>query len=303
MSEIFVLDDDLDFLEQTGEILLSAGFRPRPCSDPDRARRLIRQIPPDLILLDQDLPGRRGLEFLEELRLYSATHEVPVILITGHGDADLLARGFRLGLDDYLTKPVAGEELILRIRAILKRSSPAPERDPPLRTPVYLLQRFPAAAAPLELSGNIPGTRTGFESLFQGSSLLHKIKDRLVKHLALKQSDVQILARREGLFLIRLSEKACAEEEIHKAGIQKDATRLLKIHNKSLQKIGPYYTRTANNALRRCAPPAFRLFRVDPGRRAPLRMEILLELCGLELENKSGRETSQAGALIIELKL
>ncbi len=82
---------------------------------------------PDLVVLDIMLPGLSGIEVLKRLKYQRQTQGIPVLMLTAKGEEVDRVLGFELGADDYLTKPFSVRELLLRIRAILKRLSPATE--------------------------------------------------------------------------------------------------------------------------------------------------------------------------------
>lgn len=122
---ILVVDDEpgiVDFLELG---LGSEGFAVLGATDAVTALALVRETRPDLVVLDVGLPGLDGFDVLAQIRVES---DVPVVLLTAHGDVDDRVKGLGLGADDYVTKPFHLEELIARIRAHLRRRSA--ERPP-----------------------------------------------------------------------------------------------------------------------------------------------------------------------------
>jgi DNA-binding response OmpR family regulator len=94
------------------------GFETVEADDGDRARRLLAERTPDLVVLDIMLPGTDGLALCTWIRARSA---VPVILLTARGDEEDRIVGLELGADDYVTKPFSPRELISRVRAVLRR--------------------------------------------------------------------------------------------------------------------------------------------------------------------------------------
>ena len=89
---------------------------------PALAFRRIRLRMPDVVILDQDMPRRTGLEVLAQIRAAPLTWDLPVLLLTALARRDLLIRGFEQGLDDFITKPFDSAELTLRIRALAARA-------------------------------------------------------------------------------------------------------------------------------------------------------------------------------------
>jgi len=122
MSRILLVDDDKTLLQFLGEYLTDDGFEILTASNGAEALRTAYQHHPELVVLDVMMPGMDGWEVCA--RLHEMTG-VPVVLVTGKTtEADKL-RGFKLGADDYLTKPFSFAELSARIQAVLARSRTA----------------------------------------------------------------------------------------------------------------------------------------------------------------------------------
>lgn len=118
---IFVVDDESKIRRLVAVNLESSGFDVMTADDGRRALEVLQHSDhkPDLIVLDVMMPGLDGLEVLKVIRQHSP---VPVIIVSAKNDVRTKMEGFRLGTDDYLTKPFSIEELIMRIKAILRRS-------------------------------------------------------------------------------------------------------------------------------------------------------------------------------------
>jgi len=86
--------------------------------------QLMRDVLPDLIVLDWMLPGKSGIQFAKEIRANERTKDIPIIFLTARSEEVDKVTGLNAGGDDYLTKPFSPKELIARIRAILRRMSP-----------------------------------------------------------------------------------------------------------------------------------------------------------------------------------
>ena len=115
---ILVVDDDPRMLRFVRDALGEAGYAPLVTGAPDDLAGLIRAERPELVLLDLLLPGRDGIELLQEVPELS---DLPVIFISGYGRDETIARAFELGADDYIVKPFSPTELVARIRAVLRR--------------------------------------------------------------------------------------------------------------------------------------------------------------------------------------
>jgi len=126
LPHILVVDDDRDIRQLLGEYLEKNGYRATAVADGKVMRRTLEQTHVDLIVLDLMMPGEDGLKLCRELR---AKSQVPVIMLTALGDEVDRIVGLEVGADDYLAKPFNPRELLVRIRAVLRRTVHAP-RDP-----------------------------------------------------------------------------------------------------------------------------------------------------------------------------
>lgn len=126
-TTVLVVEDDEDILRLLDHHLRGAGFEVLTSEDGYQALSLARQHIPHLILLDLMLPGLDGLEVCRQLKQGSATKAIPIIMLTARGEEIDRVVGLELGADDYVVKPFSPRELILRIRAILRRSSSGQE--------------------------------------------------------------------------------------------------------------------------------------------------------------------------------
>lgn len=130
MSEtVLVVDDEPDIQNLVGGSLRKAGFSVVLSASGDAGFALACSEPPDAIVLDIMLPGLDGLKVCAMLKETPATSSIPVLLLTGKGQAEDRIRGFECGADDYLTKPFAPRELVLRLRALLRWSAPKSARS------------------------------------------------------------------------------------------------------------------------------------------------------------------------------
>ncbi len=124
-QRILVVEDDEGIRRMIVFNLQRAGFETIEAGDCHAARISVTDDQPDLILLDWMLPDQNGPEFARSLRREELTRDIPVIMLTARTLEDDKIRGFESGVDDYITKPFASRELIARINAVLRRSSPA----------------------------------------------------------------------------------------------------------------------------------------------------------------------------------
>jgi two-component system, OmpR family, phosphate regulon response regulator OmpR len=127
---ILVVEDDPRLRERLARYLAGEGFRVTASGDAADARAKLRAINPDLLVLDVMMPGESGLELTEALRR-EHSHDLPILLLTARGAPEDRIAGFEAGADDYLGKPFEPRELVLRIRALLRRAPPPPLPEVP----------------------------------------------------------------------------------------------------------------------------------------------------------------------------
>ena len=120
---ILVVDDEQDILDLVSTNLQRVGYTVITAPDGIAALNVARKGRPDLIVLDLMLPGKDGFTVIKELRQDAEMRRIPVLMLTAKGEVSDKIAGLETGADDYLTKPFSPRELILRIRAVLKRSS------------------------------------------------------------------------------------------------------------------------------------------------------------------------------------
>ncbi len=117
---ILIVDDNLDNLVLTAELLRTRGYDALTASSAEAAQEMIHRDPPDLVLLDVILPGRSGYELCRELTDDPATRLIPVVIITGLSDREDRVRGLEAGADEFLSKPIFAEELFARVKSLLR---------------------------------------------------------------------------------------------------------------------------------------------------------------------------------------
>ena len=124
MSDLLLIDDDQELCELLTSWLSQEGFYVRACHDGLSARKALSESSPDAVVLDVMLPDGSGLELLKQLR--NDHPELPVLMLSARGEPLDRILGLELGADDYLAKPCDPRELTARLRAVLRRSHPAP---------------------------------------------------------------------------------------------------------------------------------------------------------------------------------
>jgi two-component system phosphate regulon response regulator PhoB len=122
---ILVVEDEASLQELLAYNLERAGFAVEQAYDADEARTMIAEQTPDLVLLDWMLPYMSGLELCRQLRRQPATANLPIVMLTARVEERDRLHGLDTGADDYVTKPFSIDELIARVRAVLRRIRPA----------------------------------------------------------------------------------------------------------------------------------------------------------------------------------
>lgn len=124
--KILLAEDDSDLLDLLTYALRREGYTVLSAMDGSQALKRWEAEPPDIVLLDANLPKTDGYEVCRRIR---HDGKVPVIMLTARDDEEDILRGFRLGADDYITKPFSARQLIARMTAVLRRSQADPYRQ------------------------------------------------------------------------------------------------------------------------------------------------------------------------------
>ena len=120
MERILIIEDETPMRTALADVLEGEGYRPLTAADGEIGLRRAVDEKPDLILLDIMMPKLDGFEVCAELRRLG--HAVPVLMLTAKGQVEDRVTGLDVGADDYLVKPFSTEELLARVRALLRRS-------------------------------------------------------------------------------------------------------------------------------------------------------------------------------------
>jgi DNA-binding response OmpR family regulator len=123
-STILVVEDEVDILQLVDHNLKAAAFHVLTAQDGYEALSIAKKHLPQLVILDLMLPGLDGFEVCRELKRSPTTKNIPVLMLTARGEEVDRIVGLELGADDYVVKPFSPRELILRVRAILRRFEP-----------------------------------------------------------------------------------------------------------------------------------------------------------------------------------
>ena len=129
MPMVLIVEDEPAIAELIAVNLRHNGFQPGWAEDGVTAQRELDAVLPDVILLDWMLPGASGLALARKWRADSRTKAVPILMLTARGDEPDKVAGLDAGADDYITKPFSTQELLARIRAVLRRRAPEQIQD------------------------------------------------------------------------------------------------------------------------------------------------------------------------------
>ena len=131
-ARILIVEDDPDIAELVARYLDKAGYTTTRLSSGREALDAVRAKPPDLIVLDLMLPQMDGLEVCRALRANDKTAAIPIIMLTARAEESERIVGLEMGADDYLAKPFSPNELVARVRALLRRAQRVAPASGPL---------------------------------------------------------------------------------------------------------------------------------------------------------------------------
>jgi len=127
-KNILIVDDEPNISLSLQFLMTQAGYEVRIAADGEVALQEVESSPPDLILLDVNMPKRSGFEVCETIRANAAWSNVRIVMLTAKGQVEDRVEGLESGADDYVTKPFSIKELLARVHAFLRRrETPSPE--------------------------------------------------------------------------------------------------------------------------------------------------------------------------------
>ena len=122
---ILVVEDDLALCELLTWNLGAEGYEVRSTGDGEEALVMMREQAPDAVILDWMIEQVPGIEVCRQIRKDRETARIPILMLTARGEEEDRIRGLKTGADDYVTKPFSPRELMARVEALLRRSSPS----------------------------------------------------------------------------------------------------------------------------------------------------------------------------------
>ncbi len=133
--KILMADDKPELLSLMQEVLEDAGFEVYPAANGQEAVDLVRLKNPDIVILDYEMPVKTGLAAAEEIKADPLFAHLPIVMLTGIADKQTKIMGLNMGVDDYLIKPIDTDELLARIRMLLKRNKQVLDTNPLTKLP------------------------------------------------------------------------------------------------------------------------------------------------------------------------
>jgi two-component system, OmpR family, phosphate regulon response regulator PhoB len=129
LPRVLIVEDEAAIAELISVNLRHNGFQPVWAGDGTAAQRELDAVLPDAVLLDWMLPGQSGVTLARKWRSDGRTKAIPILMLTARGDEPDKVAGLDAGADDYITKPFSTQELLARIRAVLRRRAPEQVSD------------------------------------------------------------------------------------------------------------------------------------------------------------------------------
>jgi two-component system phosphate regulon response regulator PhoB len=189
--QVLIVDDERDLVRLLEHNLQQSGFETVTAYTGEQALHQVRQRVPDLVVLDVMLPDLSGTEVCRQLKSSPKTRSVPVIMLTARSEEIDRVVGFEVGADDFVPKPFSVRELVLRIRAILRRGSGAAGED--LRDTVGPIRVDPEAHRAFVDGDEVELTALEFKLLLTFMSRLGRVQTReaLLQDVWSLSSDLQ----------------------------------------------------------------------------------------------------------------
>ncbi len=126
---VLLVEDEAPIRDMIAVALEMADYRVLEAGNVQDAHAMVVDHRPDLVLLDWMLPGASGIELARRLKRDTATAELPIIMLTAKSEEDNKIQGLEAGADDYITKPFSPRELVARLKAVLRRTTPQGVED------------------------------------------------------------------------------------------------------------------------------------------------------------------------------
>lgn len=224
--KILLCEDDENLGTLLREFLQAKGFIVDLCSDGEKGYKAFLQNPYDLCILDVMMPKKDGFSLAQDIRNVNA--EIPIIFLTAKNLKDDILEGFKIGADDYITKPFSMEELVFRIGAILRRVKGKKEQE----VTTYKLGKFTFDTQKQALIADDKVTKLTTKESELLALLCHNLNDVLERNFALKtiwEDDNYFNARSMDVYITKLRKLLKEDPNIE----------IINIHGKGYKLVAP----------------------------------------------------------------
>jgi len=206
MRRVLIIEDDKDIVELVRYNLEKEDFQVMAVGDGVTGLAQVKRSPPDLLVLDLMLPKLSGLEVCKEIRREGQLARLPILILTARGEEADRVVGLELGADDYVTKPFSPRELVARVKALLRRASPAAaDSEKPIEVGKLLID--PASYRVTRNEKLVPLSTLEFRLLYYLAAHPNKVftRDQLLD--AVWGTDRYVTPRSVDVYIRRLREK------------------------------------------------------------------------------------------------
>ena len=169
MKNILVIDDNVSILEEIADIFIMEGFNVITAEDGEEGIRIAKERIPDLIVSDIVMPNKNGFEVLSELINHPETSTIPFIFLSANAEKSDIREGMNLGADDYITKPISADDLILAVNNKFKKKE------------YYNKQMSFYKDQTLKLNKNISNLRNESENILENLKKAKEIQESIIK--------------------------------------------------------------------------------------------------------------------------
>src|SRR5579862_4147561 len=210
-TRILIIEDDKDIVELVRYNLAHEGYQVSSVPDGATGLAQVRKLPPDVLLLDLMLPKLSGLEVCKEIRRDPALNRLPILMVTARGEEADRVVGLEMGADDYVTKPFSPRELVARVKALLRRTTPGSEPDRTIEAGALLID--PSAYRVSRSGKNVTLSTLEFRLLHHLASRPNRVftRDQLLD--AVWGTDRFVTPRSVDVYIRRLREKIEVDAE------------------------------------------------------------------------------------------
>jgi DNA-binding response OmpR family regulator len=228
-TKILITEDDPNLGQILSEYLTLKGYQTVLCPDGEVGLKTFREQKFDLCILDLMMPKKDGFTLASDIR--EKDQQTPIIFLTAKSMQEDILNGFKVGGDDYMTKPFSMEELLLRIKAVLKRSSPAEkEAEFPIEFKIGALTYFYKENRLIKPDGEVKLTTKENELLKLFFENLNNTLDRSAALKKIWKDDSYFNARSMDVYIAKLRKHLKSEEKLKILTIHGEGFRMVQVN-------------------------------------------------------------------------